>query len=164
MRTITAYLAAVGAAGLCFSLRFVTPLAAHGPGQEAFLQWIEGLAVWFAFNFVVFDIVCVVVTLAPFMIVNEIAATFRLRSRVYFCSAGLLLGAAYSGPLAWVFSQIHGWYTDPPDYEPPGFMANLVLVGPVLVLAGLVGGFTYWALAGRRDRARRRTALQLALR
>jgi hypothetical protein len=158
MRTVGAYLAALAAAGFVFALAFAFAFLVQAGNSvvptPAFMQ-VEQLAVWFAIDFVAFCVIGVVATFAPFMVINEIASSLRLGSRAYFAGAGGLLGAVCSAPVAWMFSSLHGWYTDLPDYQPAGFAFWLVRLGPTLIAAGLIGGLTYWYLAGRHVRGRR---------
>ena len=87
--------------------------------------------------------------LIPFWFINGVAKGLKLRSRLYYCGAALMIAVMYAGLLAEIGTGMHGWYTDPPDYRPPDFLFLFVRYCPTLAAAGLVGGYTYWRSVGR---------------
>jgi hypothetical protein len=75
----------------------------------------------------------------PAVILVAIAETFDIRSIFYYAIGGGLIAA-----LAWFSSDISLRLENTTDISPVGYGLQLVAA------AGIIGGFVYWLLAGRK--------------
>ncbi len=75
----------------------------------------------------------------PAVILIAIAETFDIRSIFYYAIGGGLIAA-----LAWFSSDISLRLENTTDISPVGYGLQLVAA------AGIIGGFVYWLLAGRK--------------
>jgi hypothetical protein len=75
----------------------------------------------------------------PAVILIAIAETFDIRSIFYYAIGGGLIAA-----LAWYSSDISLRLENTTDISPVGYGLQLVTA------AGIIGGFVYWLLAGRK--------------
>jgi hypothetical protein len=75
----------------------------------------------------------------PALVLVAIAETFDLRSVFYYAIGGGLIAA-----VAWYGADISMQMENATDISPVGYGLQLV------VAAGIVGGFVYWLLAGRK--------------
>jgi hypothetical protein len=75
----------------------------------------------------------------PAIVLVAIAETFDLRSIFYYAIGGGLIAA-----VAWYGSDISMEMENSTDIAPIGYGLQLV------VAAGIVGGFVYWLMAGRK--------------
>lgn len=75
----------------------------------------------------------------PAVILVAIAETFDLRSIFYYAIGGGLIAA-----IAWYSSDISLELENTTDISPVGYGLQLVAA------AGIIGGFVYWLLAGRK--------------
>jgi hypothetical protein len=138
MRELKGYLTSNVSAGLCFFVLFSVQSM-----FEARSYQINTVL------FILFGCVSILTTLLPFSFAIQLAASLQLRTRIYFCSVGLIVSISYAAALATILSHFHGWYTDPDNYVPPSFSACFGQICPALAAAGLIGGYTYWRVAGR---------------
>ena len=102
----------------------------------------QGIAVMVALSAVFFSIYAML----PAMLLIALAEGFRLRSILFYALAGgaLALGSAYGFDLRSLRAEA----------SPRG--------AEIMAAAGIVGGFVYWALAGRNAGKWRRSAVDAA--
>lgn len=140
-----AYIAACFVAGAILAVGvFWSPGTQIGPVDLDLLH-ITALFVTLVSGFVA------VLALAPAALVSWYAERHGKRSPIYYGGAGAVIGlvalAIYVALLIWDntsterFSSMGG---------ETGILVTIVIVTGVFVIAGVAGGLTYWAIAGRK--------------
>lgn len=133
MAAIRGYLAALAAGNLVFWLSSMLRAAIIGPADTGDYS-IPAFAVVAAFVLAV----SVVTTIAPFAVFLGIAWGLQIRTPLYFVACG-----ATMGPIAAALTFGARWS------EAALWVANASL-WQNLMLAGAVGGWTYWRVGVRR--------------
>lgn len=96
-----------------------------------------------------------VFALVPTLIVGIYAERAAIRTLLFYGASGAAIGLLVLGlyALAIVWT---GWASlDPPSDRPPIDFQAVAIIAVIVALAGVAGGSTYWAIAGRSAGASR---------